>query len=63
MTERFRFSSLAMLAMTSASWRRMMGGLDRHFSENASLDPATQADILRFLEAHAADSGTSQMGQ
>lgn len=45
-----------------ASWQRLMGGLDRHFGENASLDPATQADILRFLEAHAADSGSSRMG-
>ena len=45
-----------------ASWRRMMGGLEQHFGENASLDPATQADILRFLEANAADSGRSRMG-
>ena len=45
-----------------ASWRRVMAGLDQHFGENASLDPATQADILRFLEANAADSGTSRMG-
>ncbi len=45
-----------------ASWRRVMGGLDQHFGENASLDPATQADILRFLEANAADSGRGGMG-
>ena len=45
-----------------ASWRRVMGGLEQHFGENASLDPATQADILRFLEANAADSGNSRMG-
>lgn len=45
-----------------ASWQRLMGGLDNHFGDNASLDPATQADILRFLEANAADSGTSQIG-
>lgn len=48
--------------LPKASWRRMMGGLDQHFGENASLDPATQADILRFLEANAADSGHSRMG-
>ena len=48
--------------LPKASWRRVMGGLDRHFGENASLDPATQADILRFLEANAADSGHSRMG-
>jgi cytochrome c553 len=46
-----------------ASWRRIMGGLEQHFGENASLDPATQADILKFLEAHAADSGNSAMGR
>ena len=45
-----------------ASWRRMMGGLEQHFGENASLDPASQADILRFLEANAADSGRSRIG-
>ena len=48
--------------LPKASWRRVMGGLDQHFGENASLDPVTQADILRFLEANAADSGSSRMG-
>ena len=48
--------------LPKSSWRRMMGGLEQHFGENASLDPVTQADILRFLEANAADSGTSRMG-
>jgi Dihaem cytochrome c len=43
--------------LPKASWRRMMSGLDKHFGENASLDPATQADILKFLEANAANSG------
>lgn len=37
------------------SWRKLMGGLDRHFGENASLDAATQADIERFLVANSAD--------
>ena len=46
-----------------ASWREMMGGLDRHFGEDASLDPVTQADILKFLETHAADSGASRVGE
>ena len=48
--------------LPKASWQRLMGGLDRHFGENASLDPATRADILHFLEAHAADSGSSRAG-
>ncbi|MDT3707036.1 MAG: diheme cytochrome c [Thiobacillus sp.] len=45
-----------------ASWQKMMSGLDQHFGEDASLDPATEADILKFLEANAADSGDSKMG-
>jgi len=48
--------------LPQSSWRRVMGGLEQHFGENASLDPATQADILRFLEANAADSGRSRIG-
>ncbi len=48
--------------LPKASWQRMMAGLDQHFGENASLDPATRADILRFLEAHAADSGSGRTG-
>ncbi|MGE8357412.1 MAG: cytochrome C, partial [Microvirgula sp.] len=35
--------------LPAASWRRMMGGLDRHFGENASLDAATRDDITAFL--------------
>jgi hypothetical protein len=46
-----------------ASWQKLMTGLDQHFGEDASLDPATQADILKFLEANAADSGSSGMGR
>lgn len=45
-----------------ASWRRVMGGLEQHFGEDASVDPVVQADILRFLEANAADSGKSRIG-
>lgn len=46
-----------------ASWREMMNGLERHFGDDASVDPVTQADILKFLEAHAADAGGSRMGE
>ena len=49
--------------LPKASWQRLMGSLDNHFGENASLDPATRADILKYLEANAADSGTSQTGR
>lgn len=48
--------------LPTASWRRVMNGLDQHFGENASLDPATRADILQFLETHAAGAAHSKMG-
>ncbi len=37
------------------SWRKLMGGLDRHFGENAALDDATRKAITDFLAANAAD--------
>jgi len=37
------------------SWRKLMSGLDKHFSENASLDAATTAEITKFLADNAAD--------
>lgn len=42
------------------SWRALMGGLDRHFGENAGLDAATQNDIAAFLVANAADRSTAR---
>lgn len=45
------------------SWRKLMGGLDRHFGENAGLDAATQKEIAGFLAAHAADRGDSRRGR
>jgi hypothetical protein len=35
------------------SWRALMGRLDRHFGSDASLDAKLQADIGRYLAAHA----------
>jgi hypothetical protein len=49
--------------LPKASWQRLMGTLDNHFGENASLDPATQADILKYLVANAADTRTSRVMQ
>jgi cytochrome c553 len=37
------------------SWKAMMGGLDKHFGENASLDQATRDEIANFLAMNAAD--------
>jgi hypothetical protein len=35
------------------SWRTLLGRLDRHFGSDASLDAKLQADIDRYLAAHA----------
>ena len=42
------------------SWRKLMGGLDKHFGENASLDKAAQAAITEFLAANAGDRGDAR---
>ncbi len=41
--------------LPARSWRQVVAGLDEHFGENASLDPATAEEIAGFLAAHAAD--------
>jgi hypothetical protein len=42
--------------LPARSWQRMMGELDRHFGEDASLPAADTAAIARYLTANAADS-------
>lgn len=49
--------------LSAASWRAVMGGLDKHFGSDASLDAATQSDILRFLELNAGKRETSLNGK
>jgi mono/diheme cytochrome c family protein len=39
--------------LPAASWKEMMGTLDKHFGSDASLDEATVAEILPFLEQNA----------
>lgn len=43
--------------LPASSWRTMMGGLDKHFGTDASLDPATAAKITAFLEKNASRKG------
>jgi mono/diheme cytochrome c family protein len=40
--------------LPAASWTAMMGTLDKHFGSDASMDKATVAEILPFLEQNAA---------
>ena len=39
--------------LPAASWRRIMGGLDRHFGTDASLDAATVQQVGDWLQVHA----------
>ncbi|OGV71430.1 MAG: cytochrome C [Methylophilales bacterium RIFCSPHIGHO2_02_FULL_57_10] len=45
------------------SWQKMMGGLDRHFGENAGLDAPTRDEIARFLAANSADKLDNRRSQ
>ncbi|UOG93162.1 MAG: diheme cytochrome c [Candidatus Thiothrix sulfatifontis] len=39
--------------LPASGWREIMGNLDQHFGTDASLDAATIAEILPFLEQNA----------
>ena len=43
--------------LPARSWRGIMAGLADHFGEDASLEPATAAQIERYMVDHAADAG------
>jgi nitrate/TMAO reductase-like tetraheme cytochrome c subunit len=48
--------------LPASSWKRMMGGLQNHFGEDASVDAAKAASIEAYLVANAADAGGRQSG-
>jgi nitrate/TMAO reductase-like tetraheme cytochrome c subunit len=39
--------------LPAASWQRIMGGLNKHFGTDASLDDATTREIATWLKDHA----------
>lgn len=42
--------------LTPETWQRLMDSLDRHFGDNASLDPATTREITEYLKRNASGS-------
>lgn len=42
--------------LPAASWKQMMGELDKHFGDDASVDAATADLITRYLTSNAGDS-------
>jgi mono/diheme cytochrome c family protein len=39
--------------LPARSWQRLMGGLERHFGSDATLDPATVSELSAWLQQHA----------
>lgn len=39
--------------LPAASWRQLMGGLERHYGTDAALDAASVQEISQWLERHA----------
>ena len=40
--------------LPAPSWQRIMSGLDTHYGTDASLDPATTQQLVKWLQANAA---------
>jgi mono/diheme cytochrome c family protein len=51
--------------LPARSWKKMMGELDRHFGEDASLAPEVASGITKYLTDNAADAprGTQMMSR
>ncbi len=49
--------------LPAASWRAVMGGLDRHFDQNAEVDDATAAALTTWLTGSAAEAGTHPLSR
>jgi hypothetical protein len=48
--------------LPASSHRRILAGLDRHFGQNAELDPAVRDRLEKFLVENAADAGGRPAG-
>ncbi len=46
--------------LPAASWKRIMDGLNNHFGEDVSLDPATRREILDYLVSSSAERSTTE---
>ena len=46
--------------LPGSSWRKIMSGLEQHFGDDASLDPASTSHITRYLVDNAADAADTR---
>jgi nitrate/TMAO reductase-like tetraheme cytochrome c subunit len=42
--------------LNAETWQRLMGGLDKHFGDNAALDSEVSREILSYLRSNASSS-------
>jgi hypothetical protein len=49
--------------LSAASWQALLGGLNRHFGSDASLEEAARGDIGGYLESHARKRATAAEGK
>ncbi len=49
--------------LAAPSWRAVVGGLDKHFGTDASIEAAPRAAILAFLEKNAGSRDTGAGGK
>lgn len=48
--------------LPARSWQALMGGLQNHFGDDATVDPATAEKITRYLIENAADRAGQRQG-
>lgn len=47
------------MLLPARSWAKIIGALDKHFGEDASMPEASRQQILAFMSANAGDSASS----
>lgn len=48
--------------LPARSWSKLMGGLDKHFGDNASIDAKSKEEITKFLVANSAENSSNRRG-
>lgn len=49
--------------LPAASWRRLLGGLEEHFGDNAELDASARTRLVGWLTNNSAQSGGDKRGR
>ena len=49
--------------LPARSWKKILNSLDKHFGDNATLDPATLHTLSQYLQDNSADGGDSRRGR